>query len=296
MRVPLPEVPATRVSGEIEGDYLLGEGRYRARWVMLDDRQRVCRKQWSIQVKPSFSERHMKLAMEHNAVSEFSWESILGPGLVAADAPPRDLTILLDVASIAPRRGQGTFQWARQGPPQLGESDRLLLIALASSVLESVPARRVRLVAFNLDQQKEIFRREWMTPGDLAELRQALDAVQPGAVDYHLLRNPRGYRDLLAGLVNRELSDDSSSADVLFLGPVAPYVDNMPVGKLEFPALEERDGAMPRFYYFQYRPFLTRPVSYFPDIIDSLVARLKGKRFVIHTPVDFERAIRRLER
>jgi hypothetical protein len=32
-------------------------------------------------------------------------------------------------------------------------------------------------------------------------------------------------------------------------------------------------------------------MSNLPDIINSLVARLKGKSFVIRTPADFEKAI-----
>jgi len=272
---------------EFGGGYLLGEGRYRARWVMRDERQRVCRKQWSIEVKPHSAERHVRVAMPPNAVSEFSWQSILQPRRAATDAPPRNLTILLDVAPVSPRRGQRA--------PRLRASDRLFLIALTSAVLESVPARRVRLVAFTLDQQKEIFRRDSLAPGDLEQLQQALDTVELGTVDYRVLRNPRGYQDLLADLVNRELSAASPSAAVLFLGPVAPYVDKVPTGKLLSEALEKRETAAPRFCYFQYRLVLGRPVSYLPDTIDSLVARLKGKSFVIRTPADFEKAIHRLE-
>lgn len=287
MRTSLPDVPATRVSIEFAGGYELGEGRYRARWVMRDERQRACRKQWSINVRPHFAERHIKVDMPPNSVSEFTWERVLKPGRATADAAPRNLTILLDVAPVSPRRAQRA--------PGLRASDRLVLIALASAVLERVPARDVRLVAFNLYQQKEIFRRDSLAPGDLEQLQEALNAVELATVDYHILRNPRGYQDLLASLVNRELRDASSSTTVLFLGPAAPYADNVPAGKLASQAPDKRDGAVPRFYYFQFRPFPRVPVAYFPDVIDLLVARLKGKSFVIRTPADFEKAIQRLE-
>lgn len=50
-RTRLPDAPKTKVEVELGGGYLLGEGRYRVRWMMLDDMGRVCRKEWRIETK-----------------------------------------------------------------------------------------------------------------------------------------------------------------------------------------------------------------------------------------------------
>src|SRR4030088_1331837 len=40
--VALPEVPKTKLSLEIVGDYLLGEGRYSVNWTLVDEKLRAC--------------------------------------------------------------------------------------------------------------------------------------------------------------------------------------------------------------------------------------------------------------
>lgn len=276
-QLPLPEIPPTRKSAEFAGGYLVGEGRYRVRWLMLDDRQRVCRKEWTVEVKPRLSERRVKVSIPPSTVSELTWENMLQPAKASAEGPARDLTLLLDIAPLSLRR------------TRLRAADRLLLIALTSSVLESVPARRVRLVAFSLDQQREIFRRESLAPGDLEQLVQALEGVELASVDYRVLQNPQGSQLLLGQLVEQELAASPPSGTVLFVGPAVRYLDKVAVDSLERPA-----GLAPNFYYFQYRPILRRPVAYLPDTINRLVSRLKGKSFVIRTPADFQKAIDRL--
>jgi hypothetical protein len=274
----LPEIPPTRKTAEFAGGYLLGEGQYRARWVMLDERLRVCRRQWTVEVKPRPSERRVKLAMQPNTVEEFAWENSFQKARPAdADAAPRSLTVLLDIAPLSLRR------------QRLRAADRLLLIALTSSVLESVPAKRVRLVAFSLDQQREIFRRDALAPGDLDQLEQVMEGVELATVDYRVLQNPGGYQRLLSGLVERELAASPPSDTVLFLGPAVRYLDKVAANFAERPA-----SFAPRFYYFQYRPILRGPVAYLPDTIDRLVSRLKGKNLVIRTPADFQKAIEQM--
>jgi hypothetical protein len=273
-QLPLPDVPATRASAEFGGGYLLGEGQYRARLAMLDERRRVCRKQWTIEVKPRASERRVGMRIPPNTAAELSWKNIFAAPRASGEGASRNLTVLLDVAPLSPRR------------LRLRATDRMLLVTLVSAVLESVPARRLRLVAFSLDQQKEIFRRDSLEASDLEQLASTLEGVELTTVDYHVLQNAGGYRTLLGNLVARELRSSPRPDTILFVGPTVRHD-----GKAPAAALEGIEGPPPRVYYFQYRPIFRRAVSNLPDIISSLVARLKGKSFVIRTPTDFEKAI-----
>lgn len=276
-QLALPEVPPTRNLGQFAGGYLIGEGSYHARFAIVDDRRRVCRAEWSIVVKPRPSERRVKVPMPPRTVSEFTWENVLHLERGATDARARNLTVLLDVAPLVSFR------------TRLRPSDHLLLLTMVSAALERIPARRVRLVAFSLDQQREIFRRDSLAPGDLHDLARELQGVELGTVDYHVLQNRNGYRDLLSKLVEQEAAASPPSDTVLFLGPAVRYLDKMPAGSLPQPG-----ESGPRFYYLQYRPVLRRAISYLPDVIDSAVSRMKGKNFVIRTPADFEKAIEHL--
>src|SRR5262249_17446825 len=147
-RVRLPNVPPTKLIWETGGAWLLGEGRYHASWKMVDDSGRVCRKEWEIDARLRHGDRRVKLSMPPDAVADVALRS------APASRPPDDvapirLTIMLHAAPMNPRR------------TRLGPRDHMMLLSTLSAVLERVAAQFIRLVVFNLDQQKEIYRQDY---------------------------------------------------------------------------------------------------------------------------------------
>ena len=276
--VPLPFVPKTKVELEVGGGYLLGEGRYRVKWVMFDDADRVCRGSWRVDARLGRHERQVKLSMPRNTVAEFSLRGRSDRKSGADDAAPFRLTVLLDAAPLDPFR------------TRLRASDRVILLGLLSSLLERVPARSVRLVIFNLDQQKILLRQDVFAPNALDRVAQSLNGLELGRVDYHVLQNPHGHLDLLAGLINQELHSETPSDVVVILGPATHYVDKVPEA-----ALEESRGAVPQFFNFRFKPYFRGDLD-LPDSISLATAKVKGKTIVIRTPADFARAIEQIER
>ena len=278
-RTPLPDVPKTKVEVEIGGGYLVGEGKYDVRWMLMDDQDRACHKDWSIDAHLTHAEREARVGMLPNTVDAFS---LRGFGRAAApahdDAPPLRVTILMHAAPLSPRR------------TRLRATDQMLLIGSLSALLERLPTRSVRMVAFNLDQQKEIYRRDDFTADAIPQVWRALNRLELNLVDYHTLANRQGHIDLLADLVNRELHAEEPSDAVVILGPVARSIDKPPRGVLERPA-----GDLPHFFYFQYKPWVRQPAT-LPDTLTLAVNRLKGKVLTIHTPGEFAKAIDQLEK
>jgi hypothetical protein len=219
----------------------------------------------------------VKVAMEPGTIDSLSSWVAAKAGL-KDDAAPIRLTILMHAAATSPRR---TRMYAR---------DRLLLLGTLSSVLERVPTTSVRLVVFNLDQQKEIYRRDDFRPEQFNDVGQSIAELELGLVDYHVLQNKKGHVDMLADLVRQEVAAPEPADVVLFLGPLARQIDSMPDRLLEKPA-----GGAPRVLYFQYRPF-PRTQATLPDVITSAVSRLKGRTLVIHTPGEFAKGIAEVER
>ncbi len=140
------------------------------------------------------------------------------------DAAPLRLTIFLHTAPLFPRR-------TRMRP-----NDMVTLMSTVSSLLERVPARSVRLVLFNLDQQKELYRKDDFVLRDMAQVSQAMTGIELGLVDFQVLQNKRGHVDLLTELVNREMEAQPPSDVVLFLGPETRFFDRVPQASLEKPA------------------------------------------------------------
>jgi hypothetical protein len=168
--------------------------------------------------------------------------------------------------------------------------DRLTLLGSLASLLESLPAQSVRLVIFNLDQQRVLYHEDAFTPDEFPKAAQSMNGLRLQLVDYNVLKNQRGHIDLLAGIINRELKERHTSDAVIFLGPATRYLDKFPQARLEDPT-----GNAPRFFYFQYKPFTRRPVAYFTDSIESAVKSVHGRKFVIHDAGEFAKAIRQVE-
>jgi hypothetical protein len=275
----LPNVPKTKNSVEVGGGYQLGEGRYQVKLVLMDDSGRACRKDWSVEAKLNRGERAVKVAMPPGSVSDLSMRGLRGLKPAADDAAPVRLTILMHAAPLSPRR-------MRMGP-----RDRLMLLSTLSSLLERIPTKSVRLVVFNLDQQKELYRQDNFKAEAFDQVAESIEQIQLGLVDVQVLQNRGGHIALLTDLVNRELAAPEPSDVVLFLGPMSRYFDKIPDSWLEKPG---SGGA--QFFYLQYRSPFPPMQAALPDTINSAISRLRGKTLTIRTPGDFAKAIEQLEK
>lgn len=208
---------------------------------------------------------------------------------------------------------------------KLHDDDIAMLVGSLSSLLEQLPARSVRLVVFNLDQQAVLFQQDGFAAKDLEKFISALNQLQLALVDYRTLQKRASPSGLLADLVQAELRGDKSSDALILLGPRSPTHDDIPPETLDqFPA------TIPGLYYLQYQtrlplragpaPVPPGPPSMgrdgplragrsadgsfkrgsltppgWPDSIEKLLGRLKGKTIAIRTPHDFADAIRHIE-
>ena len=145
------------------------------------------------------------------------------------------------------------------------------------------------MVVFNLDQQKELFRQDDLTPDAFEQVALSTSNLQLQLVDYRVLQKRRGHISLLADLINQELGASEPSDKVIFLGPTSRFYDKVPDAVLEQPA-----ASTPQFFYFQYKPYLGRDGD-FPDSVAMAIKKVKGKTMLIHTPDEFARAMREVE-
>jgi len=216
--------------------------------------------------------------MPRDSVADFTLRGRSDSRRGADDAAPIRLTVLLNAAPLFPLR------------TRLRASDRVILLGLLSSLLERVPTRSVRLVIFNLDQQKILLRQDAFAPKRARPRGASPERHRTRVVDYHVLQNPYGHLGLLAGLMNQELHAETPSDVVVFLGPATRYGAEVPQA-----ALEDSHGAVPQFFNFQFRPYFRNQLE-LPDSIVKATAKVKGKTIIIRTPADFAKAIEQIER
>ena len=171
-------IPETKMEVQVGGGYLLGEGAYNVRQVLLDETGRTCRRDWRVDARLSRGESKVRVALPPGTVSDLSLRGSRVPPPPPDDARPIRLTILLHAAPTSPRR------------THLRQNDILTLLASVSSVIERVPTTSVRLVAFNLDQQKELFRKDGFGMVDLPAVGEAMTRMELNLVDAKVLAKP----------------------------------------------------------------------------------------------------------
>lgn len=276
-RVPeLPSEMKQTISGNFKrmkteismsGAFALGEGNYRIEFLLKDDRNRTYRKRWRLRVATSRSQHGVALAIQPLTVESVDRTSL------QAISPQRGatlrLTILLDAAPINP------FQ------PRLRAWDRAFLLECIYSLLRQTPHRSVHVIAFNLDQQREIFRSDQFDGAAFQGLSDALKDVELSSVSVEVLKK-RGSPDFLDKLANEELAADRSDA-IIFLGPNT-RIDT----KVSAADLIEKKPTSPPFFYFEYFPWRGED---FPDSIEHLVRAAHGKVFRIHSPAELDESI-----
>src|SRR5579883_3131250 len=93
----LPPVPKTDADGEVGGAFMLGEGRYQAKFQLIDDQGRGCRAQWAIAPQPGLWDHGVKVAVTPGTIQEVALRTARSAN---AQTPPLGrLTVLLHAAA-----------------------------------------------------------------------------------------------------------------------------------------------------------------------------------------------------
>lgn len=279
-RYPLPAVTPEMLGGMdptksktnigMSGAFGVGEGNYSVEVLVTDDRNRSCRKQWKVHVARERSQRNLPIAIQPLAVEPLiaAWD--ISP-------PPRGaglrLTVLLDAAPISPSQSK------------LRAWDRAFLVESLYSLLRQAPCKSLRVVAFNLEQQRELFRSEQFDGAAFVNLDRALGDIETATVSVQALKK-RNSPEFLVALAKRELAAAESSDAVIFLGPNTRMTAKTPADLL--PA---RKAGSPPFFYFEYFPW---PGGNFPDAIAQLTKALDGRTFAFHSPAELGQAIQKM--
>jgi hypothetical protein len=287
--IDLPDDASSDAIEEVHGLFLLGEGHYQVKWSMLDDLGRVFRKEWDLEAKATGKER---ITMPSGTAGDLAWRLA---SEVPASAYPQRVTLLVNVSRTA------GYPWTT-------------LLAVLEPLVERLSTASVRLVVFDLPQQRELFREDGFTLNGVNRLVHATNwltgRVGPGPFEHQA-----GVWDLLANLVNGEIQSPEPADAVVFVGAPWWIREGMPSG---FPKPDR--GMTPRFFSVHYSnagasrivhgagswqgdmPAVAQAspdqlaATNLSDTIKQTVLHMKGKIFVIQTPADLSKAIKEIDR
>lgn len=272
-RYTVPEIDDD-ASGDayLGGGFDIGEGDYHVDWLMRDRVERVCSSNWDITAALSGKDQTIRMPIARDRI-EASDQEFFRP-----EPPVTRLTS--DNSSRTPVSIKILINYA----PQEGNAAAMLpvdtsaLVSILRNIDRDPRVKRFSLVAFNMNEQRIVYRQENSDAIDFPRLGKALTSLKFGMIDYKKLADPHSGSDFLTKLVMDELGNNTADA-VIFAGPKVMLTDNVPpdnlkdLGSVPFPV-----------FYLNYNLFPTQ--NPWRDPIGNIVKHLRGYEYTIARPRD----------
>jgi hypothetical protein len=264
-----PEVPtATKGDAQFVDGVELGAGRFHVDWTMRDSGGRVCSARWEWEAELGRKQRDFPLTLKPDTV-----EKQTGDDTGATN--PRRVKVLLNLSPVKP--------WHSILEPH----DSAVLFSILRGLAGEPGVTYSGLLAFNLREQRVVYRAENNESIDLASLRNALRGPGAGTVSYRLLRKRSSETDFVTRLLVKELGAESNAPDaIVIIGPKVTLDMKVPLETLR------RSGAARcPIFYLNYNP---NPIDDpFRDTIGSALKAYKSATaYNIVFPHDLGAAVR----
>jgi len=270
IRVPAIEDDA-KGDAYLQGNFDLGEGAYHIDWLMRDRGERVCSFSWDADAALTPKDKPMSLAIPPESIQRTDPEQFKEepPVARASDQPPLNVKMLVN---FAPQNSLSST---------LQPVDTSALVSILRSIVRDPRIGKFSIVAFNMQEQKVVYRQEGAERLDFPALGQALTSLNLGTVDLKRLGDKHGDTDFLASLVKREVvpSGQDHPDAVIFAGPKVLLDSNVPdetlreTGSVDFPV-----------FYMNYN--LSPQQVPWKDAISHTVRFFRGTEYTISKPRD----------
>ena len=269
IRVPLIEEDA-KGDAYLQGTFDVGEGQYHVDWLMRDRAERVCSSYWDLEAALPPKDREMGLVMAAGSVQAADREQFKEepPVMRKQDEPPLNVKVLIN---FAPQNARSAT---------LQPLDTSALVSILRSIAREPRIGKFTIIAFNLQEQKVVYRAENAERIDFPALGESLSNLNLGTIDLKRLGQKHGDTEFLTNLIRREITSAGNTTDaVVFAGPKAMLEENVSqdslkeIGSLNYPV-----------FYMNYN--LYPQAVPWNDSIGKAVKFLKGYEYTISRPRD----------
>jgi hypothetical protein len=274
-RISVPSIdPDAHGNAYLQGYFDLGEGKYSVDFLIRDRTERVCSFYWETDASLPGREKQLSLVIQPNTVAASDKEPFKEEPPVdraASDsAGPLNVKVLVN---FAPQNSKAAT---------LQPLDMNALIAILRSIAREPRIGRFSIVAFNMQEQRVLYRQEASEQIDFPALGDALNSLKLGTVDLKRLSQKHGDTEFLSDLIAQEMKSarDKDRPDALiFAGPKVMLEENVPqdtlkeIGQVEFP-----------IFYMNYT--FNPQLNPWRDAIGTTVKFFKGSEFTISRPPD----------
>lgn len=268
-RVPSLEEDA-KGEANLTGSVDLGEGSYHVDWLMRDRAERVCSFYWDVEATLPSKDKQIELALSAGQVEPVQPEQFIDEPPVSRAPSPHPLSIKVLVNFAPQDRDAASLQ----------PHDTLALVSILRRISREPEFGNFSVVAFNIQEQRVIYRQHSGDKIDFPALGDAISSVKLGRVDLKRLAQKHGETDFLTDLITKEMSGEDHPDALVFAGPKIMLDESVPQETLK-PFTADIDYPV---FYMNYA--LNPQLTPWRDSISRAVRVFKGTEFTISRPRD----------
>lgn len=253
----------------LQGSFDVGEGKYHVDWLMRDRTERVCSGFWDIEASLPVRDRDIALEIQPGTVAASDREAFKGePPVERVDREgPLNVKVMVN---FAPQNAESAT---------LQPLDTNALMSILRSIAREPRIGKFSVVAFNMHEQRVIYRQDDTSQIDFPALGEALDSLSLGTVDLKRLSQKNGDTEFLGELITKEMQGPERPDAVIFAGPKVMLESSVPQDTLK----SVGEPAYPVFY-MNYN--LNPQANPWRDAIGNAVKYFKGFEYTITKPRD----------
>lgn len=268
LKVPLIDDDA---KGEafLQGGFDIGEGKYQVDWLMRDRSERVCSHNWKLEASLAAKDKQINMMAVPGTVEPIDTEQFREEPPVARTQQETGLNVKV-LINFAPQRSRSAT---------LQPVDTSALVSILRTISRDPRISKFSLVAFNMQEQKVLYRQSSGDRIDFPKIGDALQTLKLGTVDLKKLQTKNSETEFLSELLQKEVGGDQQYDALIFAGPKVLLEQNVPpealksVGLLDYPV-----------FYLNYNLY-PQQIPW-RDSIGHAVKHFRGLEFTISRPRD----------
>lgn len=255
----------------LQGAFDVGEGSYHVDWLMRDRTERVCSFYWDTDAALSAKDKPIALSIGPGVIHRADGDEFRDEAPVTRDAAEAALNVKL-LVNFAPQNSLS---------PALQPLDTSALVSILRTLSRDPRIGKFSIVAFNMQEEKVIYRQDDVSRIDFPALGHALQNLSLGTVNLKQLGDKHGDTQFLTSLVRKEMipSPGDHPDALVFAGPKT-MLDANPsdealkdAGDIDFPV-----------FYMNYN--LNPQAVPWRDAISHTVRFFRGYEYTISRPRD----------
>jgi hypothetical protein len=271
-RVKVPSIDSeARGDAYLQGAFDVGEGKYHVDWLMRDRSERVCASSWDSDAALAAKDRQMNLVIPAGAIQRSDFEQFKEEPPVQRTQGEAPLNIKL-LVNFAPQNSLSAT---------LQPLDTAALVSILRSLSREPRIGKFSVIAFNMQEQKVLYRQDGADRIDFPALGDALTRLNLGTINLKKLGQKHADTEFLTELIQKECAGQPANRPdaLIFAGPKVMLDANVPEESLK----QISDVDYPVFY-MNYN--LNPQAVPWKDAISRTVKHFNGREYTITRPRD----------